>query len=157
MWESISSGTISGVVAGLIVAATLGVLNQLNRPRFELRQVAPNLAVLKHSRWGAVVMGGSYAFERGAVLCTAEGFRAGTGGIYLPGRSETVLRTDAGLGELQVGEVVSISFRRAPWFPIHRTPRMARAHSWHVDPIEVKNHWWKWLGWRQYSLVLHPA
>ncbi|STC69272.1 hypothetical protein [Corynebacterium pilosum] len=157
MWESIAAGTISGVIAGLIVAAALGVLNQWNRPRFQLRQVAPNTAVLTYSRWPPVVIGGSYALERGSVLSTAEGFRAGTGGIYLVGPSETVLRTDAGLGELNVGEVVDISYRFAPWFPLDRSKRMMRAVSWEVDPFDTQPRWWRWWGWKRYTLVLHPS
>lgn len=155
MWESIISGSISGVIAGLVVAGALYLI----RPKFELRQITPSLAVLHHHGLHAVILGGSYAFERGQVLSTAEGFRAGTGGILLPRFSDTVFRIDiAGAGPLAVGEVVTISYRKAPPFLKYRPKMTRRTYGWDVDPIELygspkKEH----CGWKTRNLVLHPA
>lgn len=133
------------------------MINRINQPRFELRSVSEGVVVLRYRGAYPVVLGGSYAFERGPILATAEGFRAGTGGIYLPRLSETVFHTGAsGLGELQLGEVVTISYRRAPCLPFDKDKRMHKTTSWEVDPLllygkDRKN----FHGWKTSTLVLN--
>ncbi|MGN0096946.1 MAG: hypothetical protein ACI38U_12870 [Corynebacterium sp.] len=150
-WSSVLSGTVSGVVAGLIVAGALACVRHRNRPTVEAIATSENRATLRNNGFRALVVGGSRAYHDGNFLSAID-LSGRTSGIMLPGRDSVVLRIE----RLEIGAGFQLSVRRiALWRTIvNRLPD--DYHQWSVDPIELddpgstKRH----EGWTNIELTL---
>lgn len=151
-WSSVASGTVSGVVAGLMVSLTLAFLNYRSKPLFEVKVAQDNIVVLFYRGLRPAVIGGTWELGKGTILTTSDGFRAGTYGICLPPQSETAFSADY----LGIGESFAMSIRFIPlWRYILR--RLPEDHTeWEAFPPDLyqpnSNRTHK--GWKIYNLTL---
>lgn len=74
--NGLASGTMSGVISGLFVAFTLGLLERTSKPRLELHQINEDTALLRNNGFKAVALGDTFALEKGTDFSTQ---RTGSG------------------------------------------------------------------------------
>ena len=125
-------GIISGSISGLIVALALGLISRAWEEDFTFTSVGEGRAVLNYRGSRSIVIGGSFALERGVVLATADGFRAGTSGIIVKPRTQNVLL----VGELPPGEGFDFTYRVVPWWKARRLERSGELYKWECDVME---------------------
>ncbi|MFL0447675.1 hypothetical protein [Corynebacterium xerosis] len=125
-------GIISGSVSGLIVALALGVISRAREENFTFTSVGDGRAVLDYRGSRTIVIGGSFAFERGVVLATADGFRGGTSGIIVKPRTQNVFL----VGDLPPGEGFDFTYRVVPWWKARRLERSGELYQWECDVME---------------------
>lgn len=100
-WSNpIVDGTVSGVISGLLVAFTLGVIERSSRPRLELRQINNDTALLRNNGFRAVALGDTYALEKGTdLLFPKDGFRGHISEMRYKARDEIIVGCTIDLGE----------------------------------------------------------
>lgn len=127
-------GIVSGIISGLIVAASLSALSYLKRPRLELRFASPDAVTVHNNRLWPIVIGGTYEFgNRSNILCTPDN-RGGFSGILIRGLSETNLRNTH--PPAPIGSVIDLTYKRAPLFPVRLKNKWYTVLDWEHDPSE---------------------
>ena len=109
--NGLASGTMSGVISGLFVAFTLGLLERTSKPRLELHQINEDTALLRNNGFKAVALGDTFALEKGnGLLYPKDGFRGRLSEMRCAGRDEIVVGCT-----LQLGESVSLTYKPLWW------------------------------------------
>ena len=149
----ILEGIVSGTVSGLIVALALGLISRAREEHFTFTSVGDGRAVLDYRGSRTIVIGGSFALERGVVLATADGFRAGSSGIIVKPRSQNVFLVE----ELPPGESFDFTYRVVPWWKARRMERSGELYHWECDVMEFfSSDKPRPKGWKLASRVLMP-
>ncbi|KAA8730678.1 hypothetical protein [Corynebacterium tuscaniense] len=107
-WSNgITDGTVSGVVSGLLVASALGFIERTSRPRFELRRIDDETALLRNNGFRAVAFGDTFAFEKGnSLVYPKDGFRGHISEMRCKGRGEIVVGC-----VIELGESLSLTYK----------------------------------------------
>lgn len=112
--NGISSGTVSGLISGLLVAFALGILDKTSKPRLELQRINDETALLRNNGFRTVAFGDTFALEKGNdLLYPKDGFRGRLSEMRCEGRNEIVV----GCG-IQLGESLSITYKPLWWSEI---------------------------------------
>lgn len=147
--DSVITGTLSGVISGLLVALTLGVIEQTASPKLELRRIDKNTALLKNNGFRPVAFGGTYAFEKGPhLLYPKDGFRGQISEMRCNARSEIVVGC-----AIHLGESLSITYKPIwpSFFQKDSHHQNIQNQAQQADVISVYNRnfypWWTKKGW----------
>ena len=151
--DAIATGTISGILSGLIVAGTIKVISSAMTDTFSFSHVGNEKSVLSYRGSRPIVIGGSFLLGEGPVLTTADGRRAGQSGIVVRPRSLTVFDT----GRVQPGEPFDFTYRKVPWLRFNKLERTGELYRWECDVMEFYNDSKPKKGWKLASAVLMPS
>ena len=150
----IIEGIVSGTISGLIVAGALQLIGNARQDAFTFTYVGDGRVVLEYRRSRPIVIGGSFALEEGTVLMTADGFRAGTSGIVVEPRSQTVFF----VGRLQPGHGFDFTYRPVPRLKEKKLRQSGRLLRWECDVMEFYNgNKPPPKGWKLESRVIMPS
>ncbi|AMA00219.1 hypothetical protein [Corynebacterium glutamicum] len=163
MLESVFSGTISGVVSGLIVAGALTQLSKLRQPLFELRHISDGKVLLSYNGLRPVYFGGHFELGEGEhLLFPTDGRRGAFHELELRTRGELVLDTT-----LHLGQSVSISYKQPWWLMTRRAIKRREANGKYrkmrntaaritvmdLYSSEIDK---EFAGWKVFTLILKP-
>lgn len=150
-WSNgITDGTVSGVISGLLVASTLGLIERTSRPRLELRRIDDETALLRNNGFRTVVFGDTFALEKGSdLIYPKDGFRGHISEMRCDGRGEIVVGCAIGLGES-----LSLTYKAVwPTNPLlKRYWRRIQNQAQQADVMKVlertNNPWWTVQGFK---------
>ncbi|WP_445446177.1 hypothetical protein ACTRLV_08980 [Corynebacterium durum] len=128
-------GIISGVISGIIVALMVELFRVLRRGSLELAAVIDGKGKLRNNLWLPVVIGGTWALEKGPVVHRADGFRGGHSGIVLDPLEQIIVDTP----QFQPGQSMTVTRRIVMWWPLLSLPkrRRSRLERLECDPWEL--------------------
>jgi hypothetical protein len=166
LWANIVSGSVAGVVSGLIISATLWFINHFNRPKFEFFHVGGNAGHFYYNRLRPIIIGGSFVICHGPALYERNS-RGGDGGFYLGPKGTQVFSTGFTQGFISPGEAIDFTYRYAPVRYLVSLKARQEAYLQRMDPIELNSiagdqNWLKGVGskggrWRQARVVMAPS
>lgn len=121
--DALLTGTVSGLVSGLLVAWSQSAVTRLNRTRFELRKIGDNdTAVLVNQGWMPVLLGNSLFLNSvGEELRHGADPESPIAQSFLKPNDDLVVR----LGGHPAGSTVFFTYRPTIWFP-RRRKRIAK-------------------------------
>lgn len=157
--NAIVSGTLSGLVSGLLVASMLDMIERRSRPRLELHQINEDTALLRNNGFRSVAFGDTFIFEQGnCQLYPKDGFRGHISEMRCKGHDEIVVGCKASLGD-----TVSITYKLLWWWQTKPTRhwRDIQREASQADVMEVFSRnskpWWTLHGIRRRWEFTHPA
>lgn len=163
----IVSGSVAGLISGLLVSVTLWLINHFNKPKFEYFHTGDNTGHFYYNRLRPIIIGGSF------VICHGSAFyerspRGGDGGFYLGPKGDQVFSTGSSTGAIVPGQLIDFTYRYAPLGYLLNKEARQTAHLQTMDPIhltglenegrnasrEIRS---ERRGWRQARVTMTPS
>lgn len=139
LWSNIISGTVAGLVSGLLVSFTLWAINHFSKPKFEYYDIGEGAGHFFYNRYRPIIIGGSFVLGHGPALIERTP-RGGYGGFYLGTMGDQVFSTtthpDLSI-TLPTGETVSIAYRYAPLHYWWSQKARHKAFFQEMDPVAL--------------------
>lgn len=163
----ILSGSVAGLISGLLVSVTLWLINHFNKPKFAYFHVGDSTGHFYYNRLRPIIIGGSFVICHGPALYERSP-RGGDGGFYLGPNGDQVFSTCSTTGAIGPGQIIDFTYRYAPLNYLFNKDARHDAYFTTMDPVhltslenegrnasrEIKS---ERKGWRQGRVTLTPS
>lgn len=163
----ILSGSVAGLISGLLVSVTLWLINHFNKRKFEYFHAGGNTGHFYYNRLRPIIIGGSFVICHGPALYERSP-RGGDGGFYLGPNGDQVFSTGSSTGAIGPGQSIDFTYRYAPLsYLLNKDARQA-AYFQTMDPVHLngldnegrnasRDSRSERKGWRQARVTMTPS